>query len=475
MQDGFGTSAFVLDPSRVGNALSEVNRNRQYDREWNYRLGQEQQAEDWKKANLIQDLTDLSKYQTGSDIANSIGNQQANNILQKYSEAAKNLSFTELQAKIQQEMSGLKTGLGGLQTELDLSDAQLKALKQQYPDLDYSRLAREYRGDILERRLQGNNFKNPLEVGPTERMRLDDPEFLSQYLTSNKELMNEIINPSGAENESVLVGKQGDYTKFEGKLDYFKEPTYDRAKFDKEGFYSGKEMPSFKVKGHALPSDAMPSSNGKPFMVIDESVYNRFLQNDKTKLGIIKAAREVFPNYDSFNRQEKEYAQRNVLYRMANDLNQSQLHPTFSTKPPRTTVHVGGRGGSDDDVKINNLYKRIDDLASQKRSEGKPYLQLNLLSGDGQKMVMSLVKDNGYDDFNQSDVYVKKDDNGLGVYHATEYNPGQAGGWKKNQLIGFLDRESVNQKVQPGVKEKRADLKQGKGNNPNNPLDLDLD
>lgn len=443
MAEGFGTSAFVLDPSRVGGALSELNRNRQYNREWDYRMNQEQQAENWKKANLIQDLTDLSKYQTGSDIANSIGNQQAGAILQKYSQAAKNLSYTELQAKIQQEMSGLKTGLGGLQTELDLSDAQLKALKQQYPDLDYSRLAREYRADILERRLQGSNFRNPLEVGPTQRMKLDDPEFLSEYLTSNKELMNEIINPSGAENESVLVGKQGDYTKFEGKLDYFKEPTYDRAKFDKEGFYSGKEMPSFKVKGHALPSDAMPSSNGKPFMVIDESVYNRFLQNDKTKLGIIKAAREVFPDYNSFNKQEKEYAQRNVLYRMANDLNQSQLHPTFSTKPPRTTVNNNYGKGSSAELTINDVYDRMDALV------GEGGINFSELDADMQKVVKDVAK-NSVSDIEGEEIIVSRGPNKkMGIFWGKDAE-------KAGQLISYLTPTSVNLKSQVDVKGKRA-------------------
>src|SRR6476661_2708274 len=76
-------------------------------RRFDYQLQKEKEADEWRKLNLIQDLTDLSKHQTGSDVANAIGNQHAAGILQKYTASAANMSPSELQAKVSQEMSGV--------------------------------------------------------------------------------------------------------------------------------------------------------------------------------------------------------------------------------------------------------------------------------------------------------------------------------------------------------------------------------
>jgi hypothetical protein len=368
MQDGFGTSGFILPPSRVGNALSELNQNLMFRRQMEQRRMEKAQEDEWKKANLIGDLTDLSKHQTSNDVANAIGNEQARNVVQKFSALAKTLSPIELQGKIKQEMSAIHNGMGGVKADLEQQENMLKTLKQNFPDLDYTSLAKDARADVLNRRVTGSGFVNPMEVKPSE-MNIGDPEFLSRYATGNKNLINELITPRGAETESVLVGKQGDYTKFEGKLPYFKKPTYDRSKFDKEGFYSGKEMPSFEIKGHAIPSDALPSSNGKPMMVVDDDVFERFAQDGKSHLELIQAARGVYKDYDNFNAQEKTLAKKNVLYNMIKTFDQSELHPTFSTKPPRITVNTGGSKTKSEEQIIREMGHEFDRIGGGKRVE----------------------------------------------------------------------------------------------------------
>lgn len=345
--NGFNTSPFVL-PNMFpapGNVMQQLigNKQRKEEREYeiDYRRQRDADADEWRKINLIQDLTDLSKHQTASDVANAIGNQQAATILQKYTAGANSMSAPELQARIAKDMQGTITGMTALQDEMNVSDEQIKVLKQQFPDLDISTLAKHHRAEILNRRLKGDQFVNPLEVGQSE-FNVGDPEFLSRYVRGNKNLSQAIINPVGAETESVLMGKQGDYTKFEGKLPHWLDRDYDRNKFDSEGFYKDKKIPSFKLKATALPSDALPSSNNKPFNVVDKEVYDRFSQDGKTNLELIAATRSSFPEYDNFNPTEKEYAKRNVLYNQLKSLDQNQLHPTFSTKPARTTVNVGG-------------------------------------------------------------------------------------------------------------------------------------
>lgn len=329
---------FILPelPIRESEGLVRLNQTMQQNKEFDYQKQRQAEADQWRKLHLVRELTDLSKYQTSSDVANAVGNKKAAEILQKYSTS--NLPPEQLQYEIAREMNGITTGMQSLKTELDQKDEQLKLLKQNIPDLDISKLERDYRADILDRRMQGENFVNPIEVKPSE-FNIGDPYFLSRYTMGNKNLTNSIINPQGTEQETVLVGKQGDYTKFEGKIPFWMKRNYDPSKFNSEGFYSGKELPSLSIKSSVLPPESLPSSNGKPFEIIDEDVYRKFTGDTKGHLELIADARKLFPGYDNFNQQEKEYAERNTLFRNIKSLDQNQLHPTFSTKPARTNIY----------------------------------------------------------------------------------------------------------------------------------------
>lgn len=345
--EGFGTSPFVLpnvfeEPGKVlGDIIQNKRQDKQIADQVAYRQQKEAEQDQWKKLGLIQDLTDLSKHQTGDDVANAIGYQKASEILQKYTKEAPNMSPNELMAKVQQDMSGLVSGMDAMKNELNMSDEQLKLLKKDFPELDISSLAKAHRADILNRRVKGDKFVNPIEV-PASQLDLSDPEVLADFVSDDRSLINSITNPKGVENESVLMGRQGDYTKFEGKLPFWKAPNYDRKGFNSEGFYTGREIPSFKIKGTELPSDALPSSNGKPFKIIDKDVYDQFISDGNNRLNIIAAAKNRYPDYNNFNATEKEYAQRNVLYDKIETLDPSQLHPTQNVRPPVTKNYMGG-------------------------------------------------------------------------------------------------------------------------------------
>jgi hypothetical protein len=99
-------------------------------------------------------------------------------------------------------------------------------------------------------------------------------------------------------------------------------------------------QPSLEIKASTLPPEAIPSSSKVPFKVIDTEVYDRFSQEPKTNLELIQATRDKFPNYDTFNPTEKEYAKRNVLFDKLSTLDQSQFYPTGSTRAPITNINV---------------------------------------------------------------------------------------------------------------------------------------
>jgi hypothetical protein len=321
---------------------------------------QKQEQDEWKKLNLIQDLTDISKHQTGSDVANAIGNSQMSRIFQKYTQNAATLSPAQLQYELNKEVSGVVNSMQGVKSELELADEQLKALKQNFPDLNIGQLATDYRKDVLGRRLKNDTeFINPLEV-KTSELNLGDPEFLSRYSTGNKNIISSIVDPKGAEAETVLMGKQGDYTKFEGKLPFWKQPSYDRNKFNPEGFYTGREIPSFKIKSSVIPAESLPASGGKPFEVVDKDVYERFAQDGKANIELVASTRKTYPDYDKFNPTEKEYAKRNVLLNQLKSYDQSQLHPTQNVRPTisntRNYINLGATNAKMD----GNEFDRID-------------------------------------------------------------------------------------------------------------------
>jgi len=237
MANGFSSSPFVLPnmyPS-PGEALQSQIASKERDKERAYRDQRDAEQDQWKKLGLIQDLTDLSKYQTGSDVANAVGDKLASSVLQKYTGMASKMSPADLMGSIQKEMSGITSGMQAMKDELAVSDETLKSYKQMYPELDISALSKMIRADVVDRRMKGDAFLNPLEIQPSQ-LNINDPEILSRFVADDKGLVRAIVNPKGTEPQSVLMGRQGDYTKFEGKLPYWKRPNYDRTKFNPDDF-----------------------------------------------------------------------------------------------------------------------------------------------------------------------------------------------------------------------------------------------
>lgn len=101
---------------------------------------------------------------------------------------------------------------------------------------------------------------------------------------------------------------------------------------------------------------------------------------------------------------------------------------------------------------VNDVFKIIDDLATQKKAEGKPYLQVNLLPTDAQQAVIEQAKKvTGNNSIDQADLKIIKDDIGnIEIVDA-----------KKNRHLGYLTQVGVNLGKQPGVQEKRAVVSEG--------------
>lgn len=465
---GYYGDRAVLLPNMFGSpgqalqgAIDHKRESEQRQYEIDYRHQKDKEAEDWRKLNLINDLTDLSKHQTGSDVADAIGEHKMNEVYQKYTAAASMMSPAELQAKIQKDMSGIIGGMDATKQELNLADEQLKALKQKFPSLDISRLGSDYRKEILSRRLSGNmDFVNPLQVGASNFDVLN-PDFLSGYVSGNKNLSDAIINPKGVETMKILRGSPSAYTEYTSKLPFWKKENFDRATL-KNGFYNGNEEPRLDIKAKEIPALSKPNA---PFMAVDDDVYKRFSEDEGLNLELTASAKNKFKDYDTFKPEEKELAKKNVLYDKIKELDQSNYYPSDVKSPPRsysrTTINMKGDGSEN----VNDIYSRIEDAADKAKNENK-IIGISAFGGsplnggekaenlklDEQNVIMNFINQSyPGQKYIASDLVVKKNgDGGLDIFDLTT-----------EDKLGTLPKAGTNLKVQPSVKEKREVIKQG--------------
>lgn len=321
--------------------IDDTNRSNERQIELDYRAKKEAEQDEWKKLNLIQELTDISKYQTGSDVADAIGNKKMSEIYQKYTQSAANMSPTELQANVQKDMFGIINGMNAAKEELNQADEQLKLLKQKHPSLDIARMATDYRTEILGRRVKDNEFVNPLTVGQSQFESLN-PDFLSKYITGNSNLTKTIQTPQGSETMKVFKGSPSAYTEYTAKLNPWKKESFDREKL--KGGFMGSGEPKLEIRGRSIPG--IKAVDGKEFMAIDEDVYDRFAQDETMNLELTAATRQKFKDYDNFSPEEKSLAKRNVLYDKISELDKSDYYPSDVKSPPRISVRTSGGSGS---------------------------------------------------------------------------------------------------------------------------------
>lgn len=411
-----------------------------------YRDQKDRESEQWKKLGMIQDLTDLSKHQTANDVANAVGNQHANEIFKKYTMGASKMSPAELQYNISKDMSSVTNGMDAMKNDLAQSDAQLAQLKTEFPDLNIPAMAKAQRADILNRRLKNTNeFVSPMEVQPSQ-LNFTDPETLSNYVTGDKNLRDYFQNPQGMDETSVYKGNPDRYTKYTAKIPAWKKPNYDPANL-KSGFMQEGHEPQLQFKSSTLSSEALPSSNGKPFEMMDKDVYENVPAKQKIEL-IASAKKKFGDKYDSFNPTEKEYAQRNVLLDVAKTYDQTNFHPTDVHSPSASLLKFyaggSGSGATKPDAEIRDIYKEVSGKA------GTDGTNMNQFSAGAQKTMLEYANKLTGEGLTQGDVKVQKAADGTINIVKTE----------DGKVIAPLDFGDLNVPTQPGVKQKTAVVNQ---------------
>ena len=297
---------------RQGENLAQMQMRQQEIAE---RKAERDEAQLYRKMQTIQELSDLSKYQTSNDVANAIGNKNAFEIRKKYIDLARQgkVNDADIFEGINKEIASTAQGMNALKAEGENFENELKNLKQIMPKLDAPRLLRDYRKDVVNRRIEnGVSFKNPLEVQQSEfATNLLDPDNLSDYLTDISDLEKQVVSPKSVREMNLAVGSAKDFVPFEGKIPFFAEAVLP------EGYVEGDYLPKGFVPGTRVKSEIIPEIKkltGLDFKVVPDEVYSNFADDPIGKTTVIALAKQKFPTYKDFTPVEKYNAQKNALY-----------------------------------------------------------------------------------------------------------------------------------------------------------------
>lgn len=409
------------------------------------RKAERDEAQMYRKMQTIQDLSDLSKYRTTSDVANAIGDKSALTIQEKYINKAKSgMNIADLSSEMIRDISSVAQGMQAFKTESEAVEKRLADINKDLPNIDYGRAISDYRKEALSRRIKGNEFINPLEVAPsTFASQLENPDFLSIYARGGKTLTEAIQVPKGLEKLSVFSGTPMENTRYDAQLPFWKRPTF-KPEEAPGGFLPKGVIPKLELKADVLPAEAIKGSAKVPFKVIDEQVYNTFTQNPAVNIELIQATRQQYPQYDTFNQVEKNYAKRNVLYNKLSEIDQSDFSPAASTRAPITNVNVN----TEQKVKPVDRWSSIENIvANTKEGFASP---VNKLPSETQKIIIDIARDvTGVKEYSQGNLALKKNKEGdISIVDVMSGN-----------FIAPLNKKDVNLAGQPTAEAKKEVLK----------------
>lgn len=455
MANGFGTSPFILPNmfDKPGDALqagiNRMDREKQYQREWDYRMLKEKENDEWKKLQLIQELTDIDKYQTGEAVADALGHQKANELFTKYTALSPSLSPAELQYKIGQDIGSTTNAMRGIKDELVLADQAVKAKKALYPSLDAGSLVRDVRSDIIGRRMTGGGFANPMTVNPSA-MNLDDLDFLSDYIDVNKGLKDAVVNPKNIQKDvTVLRGSPSSYVGYQGDLPFYMQDDFQTEK----GFYNKKPEPTMSLKKATVPAGAFSGAQGD-IEVLDKGAFESLkAESAEVDAALRKLAKSKYKDYSSMSNADKEIAMRDVAKDFITPYAKNyQYRSKSATKPPHYSINTGGSGS--DQENINNRYARINKKIDDNIKKGFTATRFNSLANDEQELITQAAKNAGFDiEEGGRNIFLFKSPEGdVKVYNTTDGQPIPT----KDKEIATLPFVGSNIKVQPGVAEKRT-------------------
>ena len=265
-----------------------------------------------------------------------------------------------LSSNVDEAMKNITKASSNFTLEYNNADKIAEKIARDNPSIDYVLLRDDLRNDVKNRRIKENKFVDPNNVEASTLITdINNPENLSKYVKNYNTLNKVIASKQSSEPVRVMVGSPREYSTYAGRTGFWSKPTFESNAL---GFVSGGKAPSQENKGveilnEPLPVGALKGVN-KQFDMVPDNVYKRFLDEGGREANTEISAlaqnavmkdskgnpildengkpKKLFSEYKNFSPQEKEFANRKVLYDYLSEKDADGFANVGYTSPPRS-------------------------------------------------------------------------------------------------------------------------------------------
>lgn len=439
----------------------------QRDKEMNAQLNErKQQRKDKEAAELI---GDIKIGHIGDNTIDVMTDKQLQVLQGKLMDMhMKGASTTDLQLYAQRELPKISNGHTIAKNKYDQIKSGLTELGKDYTTGDFAK-ARELAvkpmlQDVLEFDENGN------AIGYKETSIIPEKNYVTPLLEDNN--LSQWYRPSGGLEKHIKdlpTTKIGESKKVRNKkgveIDNSWEgygSVFSRLVTDENGATVGQE-----IKYENVPLGKNQDGTVNNVKVLPQAEFDVLTGTPTAKadfnLKFNKAMVDAGVDPSQIDPRAKGVLKRQFAYDWLNQtkIDGSSFIPKQAEKqplPPRVSVKINS--GKDVEVDINDLYSRIGKKIDDNIDKGFDATRFSSLTNDEQAIVKQAVENAGYElDEGGGNIYLSKDGDNYKVYKAQDGKPLPKEG---NNEIATLSFEGTNTKVQPGVKEKREVVEQGK-------------
>lgn len=454
-------------------AAQYYQRDKEQANQLKYQREKENEAEKYRKLKMIDDATDPSKYQSSSQKANSLATQQLLGIRNEYA-GKTNLPPDQLYLELQQKLTPVSQGYVTYKSALDEQEALAKKAAETNPNLDVQKvlsdLQTEFDNDYLIKGEDGTTSFNQMKIGTKSNAldRILNPENAWKYSKGNKGLMD-VLKKGGEKGELFSQAPDKTQINYTTNVPFWAQVVDDKGQplqaDPNTGLIPQGAKPRVSLKGTIQDYEEVDDKGRrvtKQMVVVPQKTMDAILYNDELKYQFegdwqkhkIESGIQVDPGTE-------DDLKRVYFSQVLADNGLVQPYVSSRTHlPPQPRISIRTGSGKDgEDVKINNLYKRIGDKIEGNVAKGFDFTRFNSLTNDEQAAIKQAVEGAGYDiDEGGSNIILAKDGDNYKVYKV------EGGKLEKSPQteITTLSFEGTNLKAQPGVKEKREVVEQAK-------------
>lgn len=469
LQD-YGGSFVPMNYDDHYKALQLTQQEREFNAQLKDKKERESEADKYRKLKMIDDATDTSKYQSSAQKANSLATQQLLALRNEYA-GKTNLPPEQLYLELQQKLTPVAQGYGSYKQALDEQEALAKKAAEVNPNLDVQKilsdLQTEFDNDYLTTNPDGTTSFNQAKIG-TKSDALDRilrPENAWKYSKGSKGLMD-VLKKGGEKGELFSQAPDKTQINYTTNVPFWAQVVDEKGQplqaDPATGLIPQGKQPRVALKGTVQDYEEVDDKGRKvtkQMVVVPQKTMDAILYNDELKYQFEgdwqRHKREAGIVVDPAREDDlKRIYFSQVL--ADNGIVQPYVSSRTHLPPqPRTNIRVS-TGGKGDETQIRDVFDEINRKYEGGTSKfGADYkIPLNELSATAQGIAIKYANELTKADppYGQADIFITKGSDGNFNIMSVE----------SGRLIAPMDFTDINIKAQPGVKEKREVIEQGK-------------